>query len=379
MNNMEFLVARARIVRAIRAFFDAKGFVEVETAVRIPAPAPEEHIDCPPCRDGGYLRASPELQMKKLLAAGMDRIYQIGPCFREGERGSRHNPEFTMIEWYRRDATYLDIRHDLEELMGTLANGALSGACPQSGGWPVPGDIQGLCGACPQGVRALSVREAYLRYAGWDPWAGWDQDRFDFDMATKIEPAIKALGGGVFLSDYPPQAASLAKISSKREETINFEGEPWGLSPDNSGVCPQRIAGSVPSGALRDGRARDGRQETGNAPTPKHPNVQTPKHPNTQTPKLSDIPYAERWEFYWDGMELANCFTELCDAAEQRARFIAAKANRQALGESDYPLDEDFLASLPRIGSAAGVALGIDRLVMALTGATEIASVRAPL
>ena len=301
MDCVDFLIARAKIVRAIRAFFDARGFVEVETAVRIPAPAPEEHIDCPPCRDGGYLRASPELQMKKLLAAGMDRIYQIGPCFREGERGSRHSPEFTMIEWYRRAATYLDIRRDLENLMDTLTKEALSGACPQ-----------GLRGVCPPGgqapeSRTLSVREAYLTHAGWDPWAGWDQDRFDFDMATKIEPAIKALGGGVFLTDYPPQAASLAKMSEKDES------------------------------------------------------------------------YAERWEFYWDGMELANCFTELCDEAEQRARFVAAKANRQALAEADYPLDEDFLSSLPRIGSAAGVALGIDRLVMVLTGAKEIASVRAPL
>ena len=301
MRHVDFLIARAKIVRAIRAFFDARGFVEVETAVRIPAPAPEEHIDCPPCRDGGYLRASPELQMKKLLAAGMDRIYQIGPCFREGERGSRHSPEFTMIEWYRRAATYLDIRRDLENLMDTLTKEALSGACPQ-----------GLRGVCPPGgqapeSRTLSVREAYLTHAGWDPWAGWDQDRFDFDMATKIEPAIKALGGGVFLTDYPPQAASLAKMSEKDES------------------------------------------------------------------------YAERWEFYWDGMELANCFTELCDEAEQRARFVAAKANRQALAEADYPLDEDFLSSLPRIGSAAGVALGIDRLVMVLTGAKEIASVRAPL
>ena len=305
MDCVDFLIARAKIVRAIRAFFDARGFVEVETAVRIPAPAPEEHIDCPPCRDGGYLRASPELQMKKLLAAGMDRIYQIGPCFREGERGSRHSPEFTMIEWYRRAATYLDIRRDLENLMDTLTKEALSGACPQ--GLP-----QGLRGVCPPGgqapeSRTLSVREAYLTHAGWDPWAGWDQDRFDFDMATKIEPAIKALGGGVFLTDYPPQAASLAKMSEKDES------------------------------------------------------------------------YAERWEFYWDGMELANCFTELCDEAEQRARFVAAKANRQALAEADYPLDEDFLSSLPRIGSAAGVALGIDRLVMVLTGAKEIASVRAPL
>ena len=289
MTNPNILVERARIVRAIRAFFDGRGFVEVETAVRIPAPAPEEHIDCPPCRDGGYLRASPELQMKKLLAAGMDRIYQIGPCFREGERGSRHNPEFTMIEWYRRNATYRDIAEDLKELLAS---------CPSRLSRP-----SRRPDGCPVKTTTISVREAYLRFAGWDPWAGeWDQDRFDFDMATKVEPAIKAMGGGVFLVDYPPQAASLAKIAD--------------------GV-------------------------------------------------------AERWEFYYDGMELANCFTELCDEGEQRRRFAAAKTNRATLGESDYPLDEEFLSTLPRIGSAAGVALGVDRLVMVLTGAKEISSVRA--
>ena len=114
---LRLLEERAKIVSAIRKFFDEQGFVEVETAVRIVAPAPEEHIDCPPVVGGGYLRASPELQMKKLLAAGMDKIYQIGPCFREGERGSRHNPEFTMIEWYRRGADYLDIAEDLKSLV----------------------------------------------------------------------------------------------------------------------------------------------------------------------------------------------------------------------------------------------------------------------
>ena len=299
MRNVNVLIERARIVRAIRAFFDARGFVEVETAVRIPAPAPEEHIDCPPCRDGGYLRASPELQMKKLLAAGMDCIYQIGPCFREGERGSRHNPEFTMIEWYRKNATYLDIAADLEALLETLGLGK-SLSAP---------------GTCPQ---RLTVRESYLKYAGWDPWVDWDQDRFDFDMATKIEPAIKSLGGGVFLMNYPPQAAALSKLTTN----ASFPPSCRGLSP---------------------------------------------------------VAEAERWEFYWDGMELANCFTELCDAAEQRMRFLAAKANRHALGEADYPLDEDFLMALPRIGSAAGVALGIDRLVMVLTGAHEISAVRAEI
>ena len=300
--NLDILRERARIVSAIRRFFDDRGFVEVETAVRIPAPAPEEHIDCPPVVGGGYLRASPELQMKKLLAAGMDKIYQIGPCFREGERGSRHNPEFTMIEWYRREAMYLDIADDLKSLvLGLMSSSSRQDFRPETED-----------GA--RSFKTLRVRDAYREYAGWDPWVGdWDQDRFDFDMATKIEPAIKELGGGVFLMDYPPQAASLAKLSTALPTT------------------------------------------------------------NCQLPTT----YAERWEFYWDGMELANCFTELCDRDEQLRRFEAAKNARKLLKESDYPIDYEFIDALPRIGSAAGVALGVDRLVMVLTKTKEISSVRA--
>ena len=295
----DILEKRAKIVSAIRRFFDDQGFVEVETAVRIDAPAPEEHIDCPPVIGGGYLRASPELQMKKLLAAGMDRIYQIGPCFREGEKGSRHNPEFTMLEWYRRNATYLDIKGDLENLLNTefsIGESAGRSASQSPSNSQIPAEGGSV-------FKVLRVRDAYREYAGWDPWVGdWDQDRFDFDMATKIEPAIMGLGGGVFLMDYPPQAASLAKLRG-------------------------------------------------------------------------DV--AERWEFYWDGMELANCFTELCDRDEQLKRFERAKDARKSLKESDYPLDYEFIDSLPQIKSAAGVALGIDRLVMILTKTKEISAVRA--
>ena len=303
----DILEKRAKIVSAIRRFFDDQGFVEVETAVRIDAPAPEEHIDCPPVVGGGYLRASPELQMKKLLAAGMDKIYQIGPCFREGEKGSRHNPEFTMLEWYRREANYLDIKRDLEELLADLVV-VCSRSRTEEGK-----DLNIRCTPTTSDYNLLRVRDAYLQYAGWDPWESWDQDRFDFDMATKIEPAIRELGGGVFLMDYPPQAASLAKIA-------RMEGLETG----------------------------DGRRE-----------------------------YAERWEFYWDGMELANCFTELCDRDEQLKRFERAKDARKSLKESDYPLDYEFIDSLPQIKSAAGVALGIDRLVMILTKTKEISAVRA--
>jgi len=305
--NLDILRERAKIVSSVRRFFDELDFVEVETAVRIPAPAPEEHIDCPPVVGGGYLRASPEIQMKKLLAAGMDRIYQIGPCFREGEKGSRHNPEFTMIEWYRRKAGYLDIMEDLEKLLGRLFAGKRE---------------EGR-GKREEVFRRLTVRDAYLKCAGWDPWLGdWDQDRFDFDMATKIEPALKELGGGIFLMDYPPQAASLSKISLSRSSCSRFP-DSWSQFPV---PCPH--------------------------------------------------PVAERWEFYYNGMELANCFTELCDTDEQRKRFLLAKETRKALGESDYPIDEGFLACLPQIESASGVALGIDRLVMVLTKVKEISAVR---
>lgn len=187
----DFLVLRARMVHEIRAFFDARDFVEVDTPVRIPAPAPEPHIDCPPSGTW-YLRASPELQMKKLLAAGLPRIYQIGPCFRAGEKGRKHSPEFTMLEWYRAQADYQDIAADMEALVGGLL-----------------AHFRGI--VCKPFVR-LSVREAYRRFAGWDPVADFDQDRFDFDMAEKIEPNLPK--EPTFLMDYPAPAASLSKLKT---------------------------------------------------------------------------------------------------------------------------------------------------------------------
>lgn len=275
--NLACLSERARVLRAIRAFFDARGFTEVETPVRIPAPAPEPHIDCPPSGNW-FLRASPELQMKKLLAAGMERIYQIGPCFRAGEKGRRHSPEFTMLEWYRANADYSQIAVDAEELLVEVLTRDHA-------------DVQ-----------RITVREAYLRWAGWDPVETWDQDRFDFDMATKIEPNLPK--EPLFLTDYPAPAASLARL------------------------------------------------------------------------KADDPRVAERWELYVDGIELANAFTELVDPVEQRRRFELAREERRALGEADYPLDEEFLDALARMPPSGGVALGVDRLVMLACGASSIADVQ---
>ena len=279
---------RAAMVRAIREWFDGAGFVEVETPVRIPAPANEPHI-VPPPSGKAFLRASPELQMKRLLAAGMDRIYQIGPCFRQGERGARHAPEFTMLEWYRAPGDFRGVLADMQALVRAAARRVAT-----------PETAERLEAPWEE----LSVREAYRRFAGWDPVEDWDAERFDLDMALNVEPALPRDRPCVLLG-YPAGAASLARLS------------------------------------------------------PSDPRV------------------AERWEAYIGGVEIANAFGELCDAAEQRRRFEDARAEKVRCGETPMPTDEDFLAELPQMPQAGGAALGIDRLAMVLLEAPEIDDVRA--
>ena len=224
--------------------------------------------------------------MKKLLAMGLEKIYQIGPCFREGEEGRRHHAEFTMLEWYRAHADYLDIAGDMEALIGEVWRTCRGESLPP--------------------FARITVREAYREWAGWDPFLAFDQDHFDYDMALKIEPRLPQ--GPVFLMDYPPQAAALSRLR------------------------PASSPGSVA--------------------------------------------FAERWELYFSGLELANAFTELTDAREQRMRFEEARAARAAFGESDYPLDEEFLSLLERMPPAGGVALGIDRLAMLCGRAERLSDVR---
>ena len=273
----EALVRRAEVLRQVRRFFDERGFTEVETPVRIPAPANEAFLEPPPSGDH-WLRTSPELHMKRLLAHGAGKIYQLGPCFRAGEIGRRHNPEFTLLEWYRPG-------EGIEALYGDVA--ALVSAV--LGQTMVP--------------QRITVAEAYRRWAGWDPLEAWDEDRFDEDMALKIGPALPR-EGLVYLTDYPVQAAALARVN------------------------------------------------------PTDPRV------------------AERFEAYLAGMEIANGYGELTDADEQRCRFEETIAMRRARGLPVYPVDEAFLADLPGMPPTAGIALGIDRLVMVACGEREIARVR---
>ncbi len=282
------LKLRAAMLLSIRGFFQAADFLEIETPHRIPAPAPESHIDAVASGEW-FLHTSPELCMKRLLAAGYPRIFQLCRCFRAGERGLRHLPEFTLLEWYRSGADYRDLMADCEALIGRVA-----------------ADL-GMPGSCSwQGTRIdlappwerISVREAFERYAPMTPEEALRRDCFDEVMAD-IEPRL-GLERPVFLCDYPAPLAALARLKA---------GEP-------------------------------------------------------------DL--AERFELYMAGLEMANAFSELIDAGEQRRRFEAANLQRRVGGCPVYPMPETFLDALPRMPASAGIALGVDRLAMILADRARI-------
>jgi len=203
--NLEATLAlRSRAVGAVRRFFAEREFIEVETPVRIAAPALEPHIYAEPSGDR-YLRTSPELHMKRLIAKGYERIYQIGPCFRRGERGRRHNPEFTMLEWYRRDADYLDMLVDTKALVASVLEETLGTTTLLYQGREI--HVMPLWDC-------LTVEEAFLSAAGWNVITGFDPDRFDVDLVDKVEPSLPA-DRPVVLRDYPVQAAGLARCKEE--------------------------------------------------------------------------------------------------------------------------------------------------------------------
>ncbi len=191
---------RSKLLRVIREFFHERDFLEVETPVRIPAPALELHIDAEPAGEA-FLRTSPELHMKRLLAAGHKRIFQVGPCFRRGERGDRHHPEYTMLEWYRADADYRDILLDTKGLVARAAQEILGRTNLKFRGLEI--ELMPVWEWVP-------VTEAFKQYAGWDPSVNFDGDRFDLDMVDKVEPQLPR-NTPVILADYPAEAAALAR------------------------------------------------------------------------------------------------------------------------------------------------------------------------
>lgn len=297
--------ARAALYAQIRAFFAQRNVLEVETPILNASTASEPQLRSLQTivhrEEGGagspfYLHTSPEYPMKRLLAAGSGAIYQICKTFRDGERGRRHNPEFTMLEWYRPDFTLQRLIEEVAQLVNTVLGTA--------------------------SYRVISYRQAFVDALGTDPfraterslnalaehYAHYEGEQLDRDaaldvlMACVIEPRLGA-SQPEFLVDYPPSQASLARV-------------------------------------VKDDQGDQ---------------------------------VAARFELYIDGLELANGYWELCDAAEQRRRFEADNHQRKALGFEEIPLDEHLLAALNEgFPDCSGVALGLDRLLMIQQGAQSI-------
>jgi elongation factor P--(R)-beta-lysine ligase len=196
---------RAALSKRVREFFDARGFLEIETPLVVPSPGLDLHLSALPVQTRAgerYLITSPEYQMKRLLAGGFERIYQIAKCFRDDELGERHQPEFSMLEWYRGFAGVEQVMRDTEELVAQVAL--------TLGERPILHTARGDIDVTPPWPR-ISVREAFRRFAGLDlDEVLGDEERFYRLLIEQIEPRIGELGA-VFLHEYPASMASLAR------------------------------------------------------------------------------------------------------------------------------------------------------------------------
>lgn len=333
---LPYLKARARIAEALRAWFAARGFLEVETPALQVSPGMEPHLIAfatelrEPFESGAgrklYLHTSPEFTMKKLLVAGVPRLYQLAHAYRNAERSPTHHPEFAMLEWYRADAGWRDAAADCEGLVR-----AALGASPDDLRGGRHELVRGAASCDPaQPWRYLSVADAFEHYAGIDL------------LATAPDPMR-------------PDVEALAR-EARRLGLATGEGDSW--DDIFFRVFLDRVEPKLGVGA----------------PTVLH---DWPASMASLARRKPDDPrVAERFEVFVCGLELANGFGELTDAAEQRRRFEADMAKKQALYGERYPIDEDFLAALARgMPESAGVALGFDRLVMLATGAPAIEDV----
>lgn len=198
------LTQRAHLIREIRRFFWDRDYLEVETPVRLVTPATEEHIDAISC-GGGFLRTSPELHMKRMVAAGYGKIFQLGPCFRCDEQGKIHHPEFTLLEWYCAEAGYIEVLAETKAMLLHLAESMFGSPELLYHGERI--DLVPW--------ERWVVRDAFILHAGWDPVADYDPDRFDVDLVDRVEPAMPPDLPTV-LMDYPVAAGALAR--AKPEE-----------------------------------------------------------------------------------------------------------------------------------------------------------------
>lgn len=317
----DFIRARSEVIRLVRRFFDERGFLEVQTPRLVGLPGQEpylepmwstvtEHVGT---SHRAALITSPEYAMKRLLAAGLDKIYDLGPCFRNGEPwDGTHDPEFLMIEWYEKNIGLNEMMDRTEDLVRYVISSGVEKSLAK--------DSSVLVGMTAKPFRRLTVADAMKQYANVDIETllddreamavacrehgqtvhesdTWD-DLFFKIFLSEVEPKLGEVP--TFLTHYPASMAALAK--------------------------------------------RD----------------------------PADPRFALRTELYIGSLELCNGFVELSDVVEQRKRFEEEQALRRSLGKETWPIDERFMEGLPKMGNAAGMAFGVDRLAMLLTGTDSI-------
>lgn len=288
------LQQRAELLHRLREFFHKRGFLEVESPLVVDEVIPELHIEPLRLENGQFLQASPELAMKCLLASGAQAIFQVTHSFRAGERGQLHNPEFTIVEWYRAGddmAAGMDL---IDEMM------------------------QHLLGV-PPAIRT-TYAAAFETHAGINP----------FTASLAELASVAEAPSGMNLTD--------------RDEWLNL-------------ILAKQVEPNL---------GRDKPEIIDHYPASQASLAKTVKLP-------SGHEVAERFELYYRGIELANGYHELSDAQEQRRRFEAVNAARQADGRPALPLPQGFLAALERgLPDCTGVALGFDRLAMLAAGSSSI-------
>lgn len=318
------LETRVTMMRAIRAFFESRDYWEVETPVLQVSPCMDAHIRafCTSLQSVDqqsavdmYLHTSPEFAMKKLLVAGLPKIFQLCRTFRNAEGASTHEPEFTMLEWYAAGMTYREL---MDECVDLIRHCAGKTGCKMI-------DWRGRVTDPFSDWQFLSVGDAFEQYAGIDLPAVMDD--------------LDAFGAAAAKAGYPPH-----------------DGDSWDdvffrvflplIEPELGHPAPT-ILYDYPATMASLARRR------------------------------SDDPrFCERFEIYICGLELANAFGELTDPVEQRSRFVEENIIRKDLYGDEYPVDADFIAALEfGLPDASGIALGVDRLAMLLTGAADIADV----
>ncbi len=280
---------RARIIHSIRNFFNSQGFLEVETPLILTYPAPELHIE-PISTENGVLQTSPELGMKRLLGAGYEKIFQICKCFRKGERGGKHLPEFTMLEWYCCHSNYLNLMETCEQLFSYILKDL-----NRNGEIVYKGNLIDL--SIPWA--RMSVREAFEQFSDLEMSEALAKGIFDEIFVEQVEPHL-GFKRPLFLYDYPACDSAMAKL------------------------------------------------------------------------KAHDSDIAERFELYIAGVEIANGFSELNDPEEQRKRFENVIKERKKAGLPYWNLPEAFLQALGSMPEAAGIAMGIDRLIMVFADVEKI-------